>query len=62
MYVILRSEDGAYVNQPGSRSSYTFSLERAQKFWTLEAAERNRCSGNEAVANVDDIPGMRVRQ
>ena len=61
MYVIQRVTDDAYVNQPGSRSSYTHSLERAQKFGTAEQADRNRCPGNERVVNVDNIHGMNVR-
>ena len=55
MYVIQRTTDGAYVNQPGSRASYTRSLERARKFATREAAEADRCPGNEQIVPVSDL-------
>lgn len=54
MFVIKRSEDGKYVNQPGSKNSYTSILENAQKFSTRESAQSNAC-GNESVVSVDSI-------
>ena len=55
MYVIQRTTDGAYVNQPGSRSSYTRSLDKARKFATREAAEADHCPGNERIVQVSDL-------
>lgn len=54
MYVIRRS-DGKYVSKPGSQSSYTNRLENAQKFATKEAADANRCPGNESTVSVDSL-------
>jgi hypothetical protein len=58
MYVIQR-HGGAYVagsNHP-TGGSYTSSLELAKKFATREAAERERCPGNERVIQVYDLLG-----
>lgn len=56
MYVIKRTDQGGgYVAQSGSKSSYTTSLELARKFPTREAAEAERCPGNEVVLDVNDI-------
>jgi len=55
MYVIERTDQGGgYVAQPGSRSSYTTDIRRARKWPTREAAERERCLGNEVVVSVYD--------
>ena len=51
MYVIIRS-DGAFVARSGSASSYTSKLQNAAVFATREAAERERCPGNERVASM----------
>jgi hypothetical protein len=55
MYVIKNTEHGGYVNQPGSRSSYTRSLEQARKFDTKDQAEGERCPENEVVIDVNDL-------
>lgn len=54
MYVIRRKEDGAYVSQPGSRESYTRSLERARK-WPSKAAAESECCGNESAISVSSL-------
>ena len=54
MYVLVRS-DGAFVNQPGSDSSYTRDLQRARVFSTKEQAEKDRCVENESVRSVHDF-------
>lgn len=54
MYVIQRT-DGKYVNRPGSRTGYTSKLEQARKFPTREAAEADRCPGNETVVDVAEL-------
>lgn len=54
MYVIKRNEDGHYVTHPGSRNSYTRSLEQARTFPTREEAERE-CCGNERAVAVSSI-------
>jgi hypothetical protein len=53
MYIIKRMPDGAYVARPGSPSSYTKQLQTARTFPTREAAERDRCPGNEIVTTPD---------
>jgi hypothetical protein len=53
MYVIQRTTDGAYVAPSGSKGSYTHSLQGARTWYTAEAAERERCPGNEVVVSVD---------
>ena len=55
-YVLKRKEDGAYVAEPGSRESYTRSLERARKFKSYDDAQREAC-GNETPRSVDSILG-----
>jgi hypothetical protein len=53
MYVLKRTEQGGgYVAQPGSRSSYTRDIAKAQKFRTKEEAERERCKENEVIQEV----------
>jgi hypothetical protein len=54
MYVIQRN-DGAYVAAPGSPSSYTRQLERARRFPTIEAAERELCVGNERIVPLESL-------
>lgn len=51
MYLIARNEPAAngetvYVNSPNSEKSYTTNPIRAQRFPSLEAAQR-QCCGNE---------------
>ncbi len=53
-YVVKRKEDGAYVSTPGSRESYTRSLEKARK-WSSKAAAEAECCGNEYAVNVDHL-------
>jgi hypothetical protein len=52
MYVIKKGR--YYVANPGSVKSYTNSLDRAQKFYTREAAIANKC-GNEYIVNMEYI-------
>ncbi len=59
MYVLKRTSDGAYVNRPGSRKSYTRKLENAQKFEDREHAEGNACPENEVAVSVGHILGRR---
>lgn len=48
MYVIKRTDQGrGYVTPPGSAHSYTRDLREARTFTTKEAANRERCEGNE---------------
>lgn len=48
-YLLRRTDQGGgYVAPPGSRKSYT-SRAKAQRFRTREAAESNRCPGNEVI-------------
>lgn len=56
MYVIQRDQDGQFVSRPGSRNSYTDSLQAARKFGSRTEAE-NDCCGNEHVVAVKDLPG-----
>lgn len=53
MAYVLRRTSGkpGYVAEPGSRKSYTTSLDRARRFSTEEDARANKC-GNEAVQQV----------
>jgi hypothetical protein len=53
MYILVR-DDGAYVAPAGSRSSYTRELQHARTFATREAAERDRCPGNERVIPLEE--------
>lgn len=53
-YLLRKNEDGLFVAQPGSRSSYTPYLQRAQFFSSREEAQRQAC-GNETVTTLDDI-------
>ena len=57
-YVIKRTDQGGgYVCRPGpanSYGSYTQRLQGAQQFQTREAAEKERCPGNEVVLPMED--------
>lgn len=54
-YVIKRTDQGGgFVTQPGSRSSYTRLLQKARVWSSREAAELERCPGNEVVVSVED--------
>jgi len=53
-WVIIRNEDGKYVNQPGSHTSYVSSILSARKFDSKEDAKRDAC-GNETVIPVSDV-------
>lgn len=53
MYVIQRT-DGKFVARPGAAHSYTNKLQHAQTFQTREAAERDRCPGNERVLRLEN--------
>jgi hypothetical protein len=58
MYVIKRlDQGGGYASDPnrnGTGSSYTPLLQRAKTFPTREAAEADRCPGNEIVLSLDE--------
>jgi hypothetical protein len=51
MYIIKRNEDGKYVAQSGSKSSYTTKLENARIYSTHDAAQADAC-GNETVIDL----------
>ena len=56
-YVIVR-DDGCFVadmRKSRTGSSYTNALQYAKVYETAEAADRNRCPGNEHVRRVDSI-------
>ena len=62
MYVIKRiDQGGGYVAPPGQHSSYTKSIEKAQKYQTKEAAEAELCPGNEIILNVRDLLSCMTR-
>lgn len=52
MYLVKRN-DGFYVAEAGSQSSYTKSIKRARRFPSREAAQRD-CCGNEHVVSIYD--------
>lgn len=54
MGFVLVREDGQYVAPAGSVRSYTFSIVRARKFDTREAAEADRC-GNESIEMANSL-------
>ncbi len=58
-YALQRIEDGKYVSRPGSKSSYTQSIQNARGYDTKEAAEGDRC-GNERIVQIDYIGAFRV--
>lgn len=54
-YVIKRTDQGGgYVSRPGSPSSYVKALQYARRWPTREAAENERCPGNEIVLHLED--------
>ena len=54
-YVIERiDQGGGYVARPGSRGSYTRSLEHAEKYQDEQIAQRNCCE-NERPANLERL-------
>jgi hypothetical protein len=58
MSYLLQRADGAYVSDPhrnGTGRSYTRDLMRAKVYPTREAAERDRCPGNETLVSTDDV-------
>ena len=58
MFVLIRT-DGAYVAPAGRHNSYTRSLRGARLYPTREAAEADRCPGNERVASAHGQLGTR---
>jgi hypothetical protein len=57
MYVIVRTDDGKFVARPGSEKSYTRKLQNARTFRTREAAELDRCLGNEVIRSIEEVIG-----
>ncbi len=56
LYVIKRiDQGGGYLAPPGSQGSYTHNLAAAATFPNKEAAERERCPGNEIVLELDRL-------
>lgn len=56
-YVIKRTTDGRYVadmSKSKTGSSYTPDIRQARFYASREAANANRCPGNEYVADVQD--------
>lgn len=53
-FLIKRVPDGAYVAKPGSASSYTRSIKHARKYPTRDAANADRCEGNEIVVTTEE--------
>lgn len=55
-YVLRRTDQGGgYVAESGSDKSYTHQLENAKRFPTREAADADRCKGNEVIVPVDQL-------
>lgn len=55
MPFVIRRTDGAYVSDPNRNrtgKSYTTRLQDAKVFRTREAAEADRCPGNEYVESL----------
>jgi len=52
MYIIKKGN--LYVANPGSKNSYTNKIEKARKFSTKEAAEKEKC-GNEMVVSLSTM-------
>ena len=49
-YLIKRTDQGGgYVAKPGSKNSYTKNPSSARRYPTKEAAEADRCRGNEVI-------------
>ncbi len=56
MYVIKRIDrKGGYVARTGAQFSYTNTLQHAKVFFTKDAAERDRCAGNEIIISIRDL-------
>lgn len=51
-YVIVRVPDGKFVTVPGSKHSYSRSVNNARRFASVEAASGDLC-GNERVLRVE---------
>lgn len=58
-YVLKRTDQGGgYVADPRrNHGSYTKALQHAKTFSTREAAEQDRCPGNEIILSVEDAMG-----
>ncbi len=55
MFVIKRTDQGGgYVAPAGSKHSYVRNLQHARAWPTREAAEAERCPGNEVIVAVDE--------
>ena len=53
-YIIKRTDQGGgWVTNPGSKSSYTRSLQKARVYPTREEADADRCPENEVVESVE---------
>ena len=49
-YLLKRTDQGGgFVAPPGSAKSYTQSRQRARQYPTREAADADRCPGNEII-------------
>lgn len=49
-YILKRTDQGGgYVASPGLRCSYTRAIARARRYPTREAADADRCPGNEII-------------
>jgi hypothetical protein len=55
MAYVIQRHDGRFVARQGERHSYTKYLQHARPFGTREAAEAERCPGNETVVHVDAV-------
>lgn len=49
-YVLKKNGAGLFVTPPGSAASYTPDLRRARRYETKEAAERDACGNETAIA------------
>lgn len=54
MFVIQR-DDGAFVTPAGSEKSYTREITKARTWNDRDAADRERCVGNERVVPIEDL-------
>lgn len=57
-WVLVRSDDGAFVadmRKSTSGSSYTRNILKAKVYPSWEAADRDRCPGNETPVNIEEI-------
>jgi hypothetical protein len=53
-YVIKNQETGKYVAKPGSKHSYTETLENARVYPDAESAFANKC-GNEIAIPIENL-------